>query len=272
MNTGKLSIQELFSLRTDLLSKSKVKLVRHQDSRVEYRDVIKDREKLIEYQREQSKNVFGNTDYIVSFIGQENTKSLLFGVFKVDKVEKIGHKFFYELNEVDVFSELNDRVVIEWGSATRAWHQNYNGYPKEILEILPKGYLGDFPGLTNFILDYEELKRLVNNPDANRDWKTHLSSVNGVYMILDKLSGNQYIGSACGKEGIWQRWEDYVKTRDGGNQCLIDLCCSDINYHKNFQYTVLQTLPSNLTKNEVIEIENLYKIKFGTKVHGLNLN
>lgn len=268
-----LNIQELISLRTNIFDSKNVKLVRHQDSRIEYRDVIKDRKRLIEYQKEQGLNIFRKTEYLVSFIGQERTKSLLFGFFKVVNVEQRENgKFYYDLEEIIICPELIDRAIIDWGNATRAWHQDYWKYKKEVLEILPKGYLGEFPGLTNFILDYNELKRLFENPDANRDWKNHLSSVNGIYMILDKSTGNQYIGSACGKFGIWQRWNDYVKTKHGGNQILIDLHLSDSEYYRNFQFTILQTLPSNLSNKEVTTIESLYKKKFGTRFHGLNKN
>ena len=268
-----LNIQELISLRTDIFDSKKVKLVRHKDSRIEYRDVIKDRLKLIEYQKEEKSDVFGKTDYLVSFIGQESTKSLLFGFFKVGNVEQRENgKFYYKLEELNVCQELIDRVIIDWGNSTRSWHQDYKKHKKEVLEILPKGYLGEFPGLTNFILEYNELKRLFENPDANRDWKNHLSSVNGIYMILDKSTGKQYIGSACGKAGIWQRWNDYAKTKHGGNQLLIDLHSIDSDYQRNFQFTILQTLPSNLTSKEVTNIESLYKRKFGTRFHGLNKN
>lgn len=271
-SNNNLTLQEIISLKTDIFDNSRVQLVRHKDNRKEYRDILKDRNILIEYQKKQSAEVFKATDYIVSFIGQERGKSLLFGFFKVNGVSKGDEGFYYELEEIHICQDLIDRVVIDWGKATLAWHQNYKSYPKEIVEILPKGYLGEFPGLTNFILDFQELKKLIENPDANRDWKNHLSSVNGIYLILDKFTGNQYIGSACGKDGIWQRWTDYSKTKDGGNKLLIKLFETNKEYHKNFQYTVLQTLPSNLTQKEVIAIENLYKIKFGTKFHGLNSN
>ena len=267
-----LTIQELIRLKTDKLDKAKVKLIRHKDSRLEYREVIKDKEALLEYQKEQGKEVFKDTDYIISFIGQESTKSLLFGIFKVGSVHKKNGKYYYDLSEVSIYNELIDRVVIDWGNAAIKWDQWYDKNPKEILEILPKGYLGEFPGLTNFVLDFQELKKLTDNPDANRDWKNHLSSINGIYMILDTKTGNQYIGSAYGKQGIWQRWSDYSKTKHGGNKTLIELCKSDNNYHKHFQYTVLQSLPSNLSNKEVIKIENLYKEKFGTRAHGLNEN
>ncbi len=266
-----ITLQELLSLKTDLFSKSNTLLVRHKDSRVEYRDILKDREKLLEYQKYQSRTIFKDAHYLISFIGQERRKSLLFGIFKINGVQSIDKGFYYDIEELNICEDLVDRVVVDWGKASLAWVQYYHKNSKEVLEILPKGYLGDFPGLTNFILDFQELKRLVDNPDANREWKSHLSSINGIYMILDKSTGSQYIGSACGNGGVWQRWAEYSKTRHGNNIILADLC-NDVEYHKNFQFTVLQTLPSNLSNKEVIKLENLYKKKFGTKTFGLNKN
>lgn len=39
-----ITFQELISLKTNLLNNSKVKLVRHKDSLIEYKDVIKDKD------------------------------------------------------------------------------------------------------------------------------------------------------------------------------------------------------------------------------------
>jgi hypothetical protein len=267
-----ITFQELISLKTNLLNISKVKLVRHKDSRIEYKDLIKDKDELLEYQKEQKNDVFKGADYIVTFIGQESTKSLFFGIFKVNGLGKKNGKFYYDLEEIEICNEFKERVIIDWGNNTRVWCQWYEKQHKEILEILPKGYLGEFKGLTNFILEFDELKKLIDNPNANRDWKNNLSAINGIYMILDKKTGNQYIGSAYGSKGIWQRWSDYAKTKHGGNKTLIELCKNSENYQKNFQYTILQSLPSNLSNREVIKIENLYKEKFGTRAHGLNEN
>lgn len=273
LNSNKIcNLNELISLKTNFFDNSRVKLVRHKDNRKEYREIIKDREQLIDYQKSQEKPVFSKTDYIISFVGQEGTKALFFGVFKIKGVQKREKDFLYDIEEVNILEEFIGRIVIDWGLATRKWEQHYDKNPKEILEILPKGYLGNFPGLTNFVLDFEELRKLITNPDANKDWKNHLSSINGIYLILDKTTGNLYIGSANGNGGIWQRWTEYVKTKTGGNKLLIDLCCNNNNYHKNFQFTVLQTLPSNITQKEIIQIENLYKLKFGSRFYGLNAN
>ena len=116
-----ITFQELIKTKTDILEKSRVKLVRHKDSRLEYRDLLKDKETLLEYQKEQGKDIFKNTDYIVSFIGQERTKSLFFGIFKVGNVNIKNDKFYYELFPIDIYNELIDRVVIDWGNAAIKW-------------------------------------------------------------------------------------------------------------------------------------------------------
>ncbi len=265
-----LTIQEILNLKTDLFINSKVKLVRHKDSRVEYKELIKDREELLKYQQLQSKPIFHDCDYIISFIGQERSKSILFGIFKVNGVTEENGEYNYSLEQLSDFDYLYNRVIIDWGHNAIAWHQWYK-QPKEIIQILPKGFLGSFQGLLNFVLDFNELEQLINNPESNEDWKNHLSSVNGIYLILDSKTGNQYIGSANGQGGIWQRWTDYSKTHHGGNNQLIVLC-KDEHYHKNFRYSVLQTLPSNITKKEIDKIESLYKEKLGTKTFGLNDN
>lgn len=269
--SGMLALHTLLELYSDLFATSKVKLVRHKDSRVEYRDLLKSRDSLLEYQKEQGRNVFKECDYIVSFVGKEQRRSIFIGVFKVGAVSFDGQKFHYELEEMPGFEDLVDRMVIDWGDATLAWHQWYS-QRKEIVEILPKGYLGSFPGLLQFVLDFDELKRLIDNPEANADWRHHLSAVNGIYLILDHRSGQQYIGAAYGEEGIWGRWRDYARSLTGGNLEFIRLQESDPHFYRHFRYSVLQTLPSNVTSREVIAIETLYKEKLGSRAHGLNLN
>lgn len=267
-----LTIQDILNLKSDLFINSKVKLVRHKDSRAEYKELIKDRSELLKYQQLQSSPIFHGCDYIISFIGQERRKSILFGIFKVNGFKENAKGYYYDLVQLDEFDYLYNRVIIDWGNNAIAWHQWYDKQPKEIIQILPKGFLGDFKGLLNFVLDFNELEQLINNPESNEDWKNHLSSVNGIYLILDSKTGNQYIGSANGQSGIWQRWTDYAKTFHGGNKKLIELCNHEKNYHRNFRYSVLQPLPSNITKKEIDQIERLYKEKLGTKTFGLNDN
>lgn len=267
-----ITLEQILTSRSPMLQNAKVKLVRHKDSRAQYRDIIKDKQALLDYQRTQPKDVFGNCDYIVSFIGLERSQSVLFGVFKVNGSSIIDGEYIYDLQPVAEFDDFIDRLVIDWGNNAIAWHQWYHSQPKEIIEILPDGYIGNFPGLLDFALDFDELKRLIDNPSANVDWKHHLSAVNGIYLILDNSTGMQYIGSANGSNGIWQRWGEYVVNYTGGNKELVTLIKNDPQCYRHFRFSVLQSLPSNVTQREIIAIEALYKQKLGSRAHGLNRN
>jgi hypothetical protein len=99
-----------------------------------------------------------------------------------------------------------------------------------------------------------------------------LGSVSGVYLILDNLTGRQYVGSAYGEGGIIARWAQYAKTGHGGNDQLQSLLSVRPTAKSDLSFSVLQTLPLTLTAREVIACEALHKQKLGTRAHGLNSN
>lgn len=266
------TLRQILSSQSLLLENAKVKIVRHKDNREEYRHIMKDRQALLEYQKEQGKDVFKGCDYIVSFIGDARKRSRFVGVFKVGGNKTQNGKFYYNLDAVLEFEDLVDRLVIDWGNNAISWHQWYDKQPKEVIEILPKGYIGSFPGLLEIVLDFDELQQLTSHPEANFEWRHHLSAVNGIYMILDNKTGNQYVGSACGKDGIWQRWCEYTRNRTGDNKELKALMEKDPCYYRHFRFSILQTLPSNISLDEIVAIECLYKNKLGSRAHGLNRN
>jgi hypothetical protein len=267
-----IELQQILNSQSPLLEGKKVKVVRHKDSRAEYRELLKSKDALLEYQREQAKDVFGACDYIISFIGLDRSRSVLFGVFKVGVSKKKNDMYYYGLEPVHEFDDFIDRLIIDWGNNAIAWHQWYDKQTKEVVEILPRGYIGNFPGLLDFVLEFDELKNLIDNPDANYEWRNQLCAINGIYLILDSKTGQQYVGSANGKNGVWQRWSEYAANYTGGNKELVTLLKLDPHYYRHFRYSVLQTLPSNITQREIIAIENLYKQKLGSKMHGLNRN
>lgn len=143
---------------------------------------------------------------------------------------------------------------------------------KEVVEILPKGFFKSFPGYQNVVLSFNELKKIVDNPDANRQWKMMLSNVYGVYLILDRVTGQQYVGSAYGKDGIWGRWSYYAHSKHGDNKILMELLEADLNRYKSFQYSILSVLPNSSMKEEVIQLESIIKEKLGSRAFGLNAN
>jgi len=130
----------------------------------------------------------------------------------------------------------------------------------------------DFPGFYNILLPYENLTTMVRNPESNREWQRMLSSISGVYMILDQRTGKQYVGSAYGKGGIWARWCCYVKKPSGGNKLLRELLRKHPDRHNSFQFSILRVLEPSSTKDEAIAQEVQTKLKLGSRAFGLNSN
>jgi len=144
--------------------------------------------------------------------------------------------------------------------------------PKEVVEVLPAGYVHEFPGYENVILDFTDLKQLVANPAANRVWHRLLGEVSGIYLIVDRYTGKQYVGSAYGKQGILGRWTQYASTGHGGNQQLKALLAKDPGYANHFQFSILAVLPLTTQKTDAFRMETLFKRKLGSRSFGLNSN
>jgi hypothetical protein len=277
-----LDLIELLRLR-NLPESARTKIVRHRDARISMAE-LRSRGWFETYQGFQSNAVFHHCDYIVSFIGMEYSRAVMTGVYRV-----IGHVrseekvpppeypetlrapggYFYNLQEVGGFEDLNDRVVIRWANA-RAWHQWLR--PMEVMEVLPAGYAMDFPGFLEVLLTFDELAAIVAAPEANRAWHQALSAVAGIYLITDMADGSQYVGSAYGAGGILGRWHTYASSRHGGNVRLQAILENDSERYRRFQFTILQTLPLETSPAEVLRHETLHKRKLGTRAFGLNVN
>lgn len=226
------------------------------------------------YQDGQSWDIFGSARYIISFIAERNRCAKFVGVWEViSKRKKKPRGFKYKTKELPGFKDLEGRLIIQWGEGAKSWaqwlHRKGN---KHIVELLPSNYVMDFPGYYKFALSYDKLAKMVNNPDSNREWQRMLSSARGVYLVLDKCTGKQYVGSAYGVGGIWARWKSYVKSRSGGNARLKKVLKRNPTQYKQFQFSILRVLEPSATKKEIIGEEVITKKKLGSNSFGLNSN
>ena len=131
--------------------------------------------------------------------------------------------------------------------------------------------LTDFLGFDQVNIDYKVLKHIVS--DNIISWKSALSNVKGIYLIVDTLSGKQYVGSAYGDECIWQRWSNYAKDGHGGNVELKELLkVNGEDYKYNFKYSILEVCNMNLGNEYIIERETHWKEVLLTRRFGLNKN
>ncbi len=207
-----MKLNELLAMRGLDITKS-VKMARHQDKRYDVHELMTTGH-LETYQAVQGKPIF-DCKYVVSFIGQPRSRARLVGVYKVNDRTTVREAnipeeypyradlmrnpeaYYYHLAKEPGFEDLEERVVIDWGGSTISWHQWIKN-DKEVFEIVPAGFSRTFPGYLDFILSYGELCRILNFPEANHDWHVALSSVAGVYLIVNSLDGTQYVGSAYG--------------------------------------------------------------------------
>ena len=185
------------------------------------------------------------------------------------KPPKLSKQIFYEFEQSPLLESYRDRLVIEWGNS-QAYIQKI--IDKPVAEIYPKGFVSLFPGWDKVHLSYKELSEIINNPDGNKDWYEYLSRHSGVYVIFDKSSGMQYVGSASGGNGIWSRWEGYARTGHNGNKALKLLAKKNPDFANNFTFSLHHVFPRTVSKNDVLYYESLLKNKLGSRAYGLNEN
>ena len=233
-----------------------------------------------EWQSEQSDSKMKNVDYLVVFLAEEGCECRFIGVYRnYGPKRATGNGVSeYAIEEVEGFEGLKDKVVIDWGKGTLSWMQNWQS-TKNVRRIDQVNTGDDIPYFIRYedvILSFSQLQKVVED----KEWKSKLESLNCVYMILDKETGKQYVGVTYKdmkpgiKNGILGRWTEYAKTRHGNNKLLVALLAEKgISYaDQNFQWTILETLPLNVTPKVAIDRESLYKKKFGTREHGYNEN
>ena len=265
----------------------RVRLVRHADSA---KKSDRDLDEIVrlgyfeDYQARQGREIFENIEFIVSFMGERGGRSRFMGVYNIRSVRKgtppfpkdfpyrkmPSGNYMYKFVDVPGFEELKNRLIIDWGSNKRTWVQYLSN--KKVIELYPEGYSRDFPGYDKVLVQFAELERIVKFPDANRSWHDMLSAVAGVYLITDTGTGQLYIGSAYGQQGIFGRWSNYVGTRHCNNTKLKELLKEHPRQYLRFRFSILRTMSQTSTKTEVIQVESLYKEKLGTRAFGLNLN
>ncbi|MGG4202694.1 GIY-YIG nuclease family protein [Peribacillus frigoritolerans] len=241
------------------------------------------------YQSYQERNEFNYCEYLVSTLGIDNSQALFIGVYEVKSITpvtvfpdhydvpfkgkaKVRSKYRYELEKLVGFEDLEHRLVIQWEGVAQGWCVKIDTFNNEVVQLMPKGYVRDFPGYLEIDLSFRELQGIVNDPNANAIWHKMLSSVGAVYLIVDTKEGKQYVGSASGKKGLLGRWKEYAINGHGNNKKLKELIDADAQRIYSLKYTILQPLPKHLTINEILKEEIKYKNKLGTRAYGLNLN
>ena len=279
-------------LRRAGIEPKKTMLIRNALSQAEFEQCYKldknngNKELVFAYNCNQDVGFSDGMDYWAVFISDKGATCKFYGLYHVggwvpdtpdlkpaqypeNSPSFKGNRAFYMLERDRRFEQYENRLVIDWGKSARTWYQKGTN-EKEIIGIQSSKA---FTNYDDIILDYCDLEDYVSDPMLHREWYDALSAVYAVYLIVDKKSGKQYVGSAYNeKEGLWGRWAYYVKTKHGGNKLIEALLAEDPERYKHFQFSILQILPKSIKAERVVQIENRFKKKLLSQEFGLNGN
>lgn len=255
------------------IEKYKVHLASHPDTDKNPLDYFF-RGEFKKWQEDQNRKNF-EKEYILSFIEIDKNKWIYAGVYKKLSVEKLKNgRYNYKTELTDFSNDLIGRLIIKY---TRNSQNVYLHLDKIINKLIPTEILEEkltvkqFGGFENVNISFENLKTIFNQND--KSWESALSSVKGIYLIVDKNNGKQYVGSAYGKNAFWNRWSDYVKNGHGNDKTLKALIKQNgYDYANNYQFSILEVRASNTSDEDIIRRENHWKEVLLTREFGYNNN
>jgi hypothetical protein len=261
-------------LRKEKIDPRKVRLVRHHftghPERPKPYDLWLRRDGSLEkYQRIQKKPRFKVGGLLATFVVTPYGQTLFIGLYSVVGLEKVPAGVIDPISGKDVtglhfyrtrpdkrLAEYMARLSINWGAAGQAWVQRAHKNEKAVTGI--ENYAEPpFPGFTEFTCDSN---RVAEMPQR---WREVLKNVKGVYLLVCKETGKQYVGSAKGDDSLWGRFLDYAKNGHGGNVEL------KARGPRVYQMTVLEVVNSD---SDAAVIEEAWKRKLMTRQFGLNRN
>lgn len=214
-----------------------------------------------------------NRKYIISFVNvyYEKDTWLFSGIYEVSDIKDDR----YVIHEMPLYNEFIGRLKVTLKFCGRNRRLNFETvfdemYVKTILEEPVK--FKNFKSYNSVSVSYADLKFIIDNQLP--DWHTALQNIYGVYLIKDKNNGKEYVGSACGGCGIWNRWKDYVADGHGGNKELKKIV-KDKGFEyiqNNFHYTLLEQILNTASNEYVISRENYWKEVLLSRKFGYNSN
>lgn len=226
-----------------------------------------------EWQESQNKKNF-EREFIISLIYYKNNKWLFAGVYKSNGCQRIGEKYFYDTELMNIQNDMIGRIIIDFTKGFRQSYPNGENYIDllYVSEIFGKPLMiEDFPGYNKVNIEYEKLKLIVETEIDT--WKSALSITKGIYLIVDQISGKQYVGSATGDKAFWSRWSEYIYNGHGGNIDLKRVIKEyGLEYAKDFKFSILETAGMSSSDETILQREAFWKDILLTRKFGYNKN
>lgn len=281
METNEIPVKPILSLPEDIANDCKIHFAKNDGFNDPLELFLNDSDAIKGWNEWRGNKDDFNKSYIFTVIQFPNQPDrwLFVGIYKVinryNDYQETEHG--YDVERTDLCSNFIGRLVISYRfDHIHGRSSVFNNCidSLSIAEILPNKYDGvKFPGFDSINITFSQLQTIVNA--KNREWHTALQSIFGIYLIVDQLTGKQYVGSAYGNEGLWKRWSEYVYSNgSGGNAGLDELLDGkpDTYAKDNYKFSLLEFFSTKVSEDYVISRENFWKEVLMTKTYGLNKN
>lgn len=106
--------------------------------------------------------------------------------------------------------------------------------------------------MSRFCIDADEVLGLYPG------WLDRQREIKAIYLLVDKRTGNQHVGSAKGSDSMLGRFCDYARTGEGGNSQLKG------RPGARYQVSILQIVDEQLPDHGIEEVESWWKRKLMT--------
>lgn len=269
---GDLSLGDILSIAQ--LDPAEVLVIRHTSSEALPRDASPD--DVVSYTREQlirhSKIPANPPRVWLLFWADGKLRSRFYGAYDNGgelAAERSETRRYYDLRPSDALASLRNRLVIEWNFGARNWAAR--GVKAATMPVVEIADALAFPGFDGVLVTNQELRELVVDPRYEH-WRVALASVQGIYLIADRRSGQLYVGQASGREGILGRWQDYALNGHGGNRDLVALLDGDSLRAADLQYSILRVFGLGTSPDDINAAEEHYKRALLSRRFGLNGN
>lgn len=225
-----------------------------------------------EYQKRQSRKVFVVGGHLAAFVVTPPplSETVFVGLYRVEGIDPrakqrnpiYGNDFdgyCYKIEKDGRMSEYEGHLVIEW-DGSRNFCQYASRRSWRIKAISATHVAPRWPGFGQFWMDVEDI------PGMYPEWAMMLSSQKGIYVLVDRDTGELYVGSAKGTESLLGRFQEYARTGHGGNRELM------ARKGARYRVGVLQVVDTDLSDVTIERIEAEWKSKLMTRDRGLNAN
>lgn len=230
------------------------------------------------YCRTQLAKTFGKQKYVAHFVATPEGDTIFTSFHALHEPKPIRPGFIhpltgqdiyetenprpviYDVTRIEVFNRYEGKLCIDWGPGYLAWCQIAGNGSKPVLEIRREFVEPEFPGFSKFSCLNTEVSLLPEK------WKSVLAANRGIYILVHKETQTQYVGSATGADGFFGRWMSYEVSGHGGNNLLTKL------KNQEFQIGILEVSSSAEVREDILKKEQEWKLKLGSRVHGLNAN